>query len=282
MSKICIAGKNDIASNGLEFVNKEYGQSHDVVALPNANDTGKHSWQKSLLATATSLNIPVVGRIEELYNIKDLLFVSLECDKLIKVDKFCSRRLYNIHFSRLPQYRGMYTSIMPILDGRKTSGVTLHVIDYGIDTGDIIAFREFEIDDNDTSRDLYFKYNSYAFDLFSSSIENLITGNFKARPQDVEGASYYSKSSIDFSRLHVDLRKTAFEVKNQIRAYAFVEYQLPVVFGKDICFAEILPERSRLKPGTLVEQDEKYIVVSTIDYNVKMYLNHSACGRSSN
>ena len=49
-------------------------------------------------------------------------------------------------------------SIFPILNGESTSGTTLHLIDHGIDTGDVITHNEFQIDLQDTCRDLYFKY----------------------------------------------------------------------------------------------------------------------------
>ena len=51
---------------------------------------------------------------------------------------FLNARLYNIHFSYLPAYKGMFTSALPIKNGEVDSGVTLHKIESGIDTGDII------------------------------------------------------------------------------------------------------------------------------------------------
>ena len=67
-----------------------------------------------------------------------IFFISLEFDKIINTSLFKTTNLFNIHFSLLPRYKGMYTSILPILNGDKISGVTLHKIDRGIDTGDII------------------------------------------------------------------------------------------------------------------------------------------------
>lgn len=69
----------------------------------------------------------------------DLIFISLEFDKIVNPDLFKDARLYNIHFSLLPSYKGMYTSAIPILNGEEMVGVTFHEIDKGIDTGNIIA-----------------------------------------------------------------------------------------------------------------------------------------------
>ena len=52
----------------------------------------------------------------------------------------------------------MFTSSLPLLYGDEYSGVTLHKIDDGIDTGDIIDQIKFNISSIDSARDLYFKY----------------------------------------------------------------------------------------------------------------------------
>ena len=69
----------------------------------------------------------------------------IEFDQIIKPTEFRSNRLFNIHFSYLPEFKGMYTSAIPILQGSTHTGVTLHGIDQGIDTGPIIAQEKFEI-----------------------------------------------------------------------------------------------------------------------------------------
>lgn len=46
-------------------------------------------------------------------------FISLEFDRLVKPELFKKGKPYNIHFSILPKYKGMYTSIWPILNGEK-------------------------------------------------------------------------------------------------------------------------------------------------------------------
>jgi methionyl-tRNA formyltransferase len=276
MAKLCIAGKNDIASNGLAYVADEFAADVELFALPNGNDPGKHTWQKSLLLTARDLGVAVVERIEDLYDAEDVVFISLEFDRLIKVDRFKSDELFNIHFSKLPAYRGMYTSVLPILHGKDESGVTLHVIDSGIDTGDFIDRTEFAIEADDTARDLYFKYSAHALELFGRNVRSLVEGSYSSAPQDVTGASYYSKGSIDFGNVQIDLRKTAFEVKNQIRAFAFVEYQLPVVGGHRIVSADILSNRSDGALGDVVACEDDSMVVATIDYDVKLNFERSA------
>ena len=45
--------------------------------------------------------------LEDAYNIKDMIFLSLEFDQIIIPERFQTTELYNIHFSLLPKYRGV-------------------------------------------------------------------------------------------------------------------------------------------------------------------------------
>lgn len=231
MFKICIAGKNDIAVNALDYlVNILKINSNEICIISNKTDTGTDGWQKSLKKKAKELNITEI-KLEDAYVIEDLIFISLEFDKIIKTEKFKTTHLYNIHFSNLPKYKGMYTSVMPILNGENIAGVTLHKIDNGIDTGDIINQRLFKIDINDTARDLYFKYLNNSFILFKDNIKNILSGKIKFCKQNCFNSTYYSKKAIDFNNINIDLNKTSFEIHNQIRAFIFQEYQLPKVMN---------------------------------------------------
>ena len=107
---ICIAGKNSIAVDAVKYILEDNHISKDnLFVLPGPEDSGKDSWQPSLLKFATDNDLNVV-KIESLYNIKDLKFFSLEYSQLIKLQLFESNHLVNIHFSLLPAYKGMYTA----------------------------------------------------------------------------------------------------------------------------------------------------------------------------
>jgi methionyl-tRNA formyltransferase len=71
--------------------------------------------------------------------------------------------------------------------------------------------------------------------------------------------------------LSVDLRKTAIEVKRMIDALTFRDYQLPNIKGYEICGCEVLPRKSINKPGEIVDDTEGHLILSTIDYDIKIY-----------
>ena len=266
---ICLAGKNNIAVNGLNLLVKKYNQ-FDICFLPNPTDNGLDGWQASLKRLGNELKIKETT-IEELYEIEELLFLSLEYSELINTTKFKSKKLFNIHFSLLPEYKGMYTSALPIINGEEYSGVTLHKIDDGIDTGEIIEQIKFNIEPDDTARDLYFKYLENSFVLFQNNLDNLINDTYKTIEQPASQSTYFSKKSIDYKNININFFKTAFEIKNQFRAFTFREFQMPTFENWEIYKTEIVNVRSKIKPGIKIFENEEFFIVSTIDYNIKLF-----------
>lgn len=266
---ICIAGKNEISVNALSFLlNRLNIDKKDLLVLPNKNDIGIDDWQLSLKKYAKD-NFITILKLEDLYSIEDLLFMSLECDKILRINKYKSKNLFNIHFSLLPKYKGMYTSVFPILNGDKKTGVTLHKIDNGIDTGAIIAQKKFTIDINDTCKDVYLKYLKFGFDLFKDQIYNLIKGNYKFVKQSPIDSTYNSKNSIDFNNININFNKTSFEIHNQFRAFIFEDYQLPLINNKKIIKSELKYEQ--IGRNKFIEFDN-YFIISGIDgYKIKLH-----------
>ncbi len=270
---ICIAGKNDIAVNSLLYLINELNiNKNNIIALPNKTDNGIDTWQKSFLKCAIENDIKIYN-LEDIYEINDLIFISLEFDRIIKTQKFKTKNLYNIHFSKLPKYKGMYTSVLPIINGESYSGVTLHKIDDGIDTGDIIAQKVFKISVNDTSRDLYFKYLKYSFKLFKENIENILTNSFTAKKQPFINSSYYSTKSINFKSINIDFNKTSYEIHNQIRAFCFKEYQYPQINN---CYVEnSIFNGEFIGYNKFVEEKDKFIISGIDGYKIIVLKLHS-------
>lgn len=271
--KICIAGKNDIAVNILEYLILKGVDKSNIFVCCNRTETGLNSWQKSLRFFAKKYNIREIELIEA-YEIENLIFISLEFDRIVRPEKFKTKKLFNIHFSLLPKYKGMYTSALPILNNESITGCTFHRIDSGIDTGEIIAQRSIIIDFEDTSRDIYSKYISNGTTLVKDVIDKYLEKDFEcdSYPQNAYESSYFSKKTIDYSNLTINLNTTALSIHNQIRAFNFREYQLPCVFGKKIRCTDILNIRSTEKPGTILWMSDSVICISTIDYDTVLYV----------
>jgi phosphoribosylglycinamide formyltransferase 1 len=64
------------------------------------------------------------------------------------------RRIINVHPSLLPRHRGAHAAAQALAAGDKTTGCTVHSVDEGVDTGEIIAQREVPVQPGDTAESL--------------------------------------------------------------------------------------------------------------------------------
>ena len=266
---ICIAGKNQIAINCLKYLIKNF-KNINIFYLPNKSDSGKDKWQPSFRKFARSINVKLINE-DNLYCKKDLIFISVEYESILNIRKFKSSRLFNIHFSLLPKYKGMYTSALPLLYGEKKTGVTFHRIERGIDTGSIISQKEFKINQNWNAHDLYNKYMSYGYQIFKTNINKIIKNKIPLLKQKYYNSSYYPKSHINFKELNIDFNKTAYQIQNQFRAYSFRPFQMPRFKGWGIYKVKILNSISQFKTGKIVYQNSEYFKISSIDYDILLF-----------
>ena len=167
---ICIAGKNKWAIDAVNVLIKKKISKNKILALPISTDTGKDSWQPSFKKYIKNKKIKIIN-LEYIYNIQNIILFSFEYDKIINIKNIKSDKLFNFHFSLLPKYRGCHTNYLQILRGEKYSGVTLHKIDSGIDTGDIVDQHRFKIKINDTALNNYERLMKCSVDLFKKNSE---------------------------------------------------------------------------------------------------------------
>ena len=95
---ICVAGMNQCSIDFLRFISSIIIKKN-ILVLPSKRDKGADTWQPSLKKYAKKHKYTVVA-INELYKIKNLIFISIEYDSLIDTKKFY-QELFNFHFSLL-------------------------------------------------------------------------------------------------------------------------------------------------------------------------------------
>jgi methionyl-tRNA formyltransferase len=231
---ICIAGKNKCAVDIINYLRSIKKIKKNILALPNRSDNGIDGWQKSFRKHAKNNKIKIVN-LNHLYKIKNLIFFSIEYEKLIDPNKFKTNKLFNIHFSILPKYRGCHTNYYQIMNGEKYSGVTLHKIDSGIDSGDIISQLKFKININDTAYDNYKKLIKYSVILFKNNIKKIMVDNYKFKKQNLRLGSYFSRRSVDYNKIkNIDCLNNSLKIHNKIRSLIFPAFQLPIVNGMKV------------------------------------------------
>ncbi len=83
------------------------------------------------------------------------------------------RGCINVHGSLLPKYRGAAPIQWAVLNGEKKTGVTIMQMAEGMDTGDILAVRETEIGEDETSGELFDRLMMLGADLLIETVERL-------------------------------------------------------------------------------------------------------------
>ena len=78
------------------------------------------------------------------------------------------------------------------------TGVTLHKIRAGIDTGEIIDQQKVDILENDNSLDLYKKLIQSGTDIAIRNLDKLLRKKFDYFKQSQNGSTYYPRNFIDF------------------------------------------------------------------------------------
>ena len=123
----------------------------------------------------------------------------------------------NIHPSYLPAYRGQHVINWAIINGENETGVTIHLIDEGIDTGDIILQKKVPISFEDTAKTLHNKIYREACELLIYLLNCVASGKqIQRKKQDGTKASYFKPRVPEDGR--INWNKNGLEIYNLIRA----------------------------------------------------------------
>ena len=226
----CIAGKNQCSINALEYLLKrEDIDNENIIVCVNEDDDGNDNWQPSLKKLSNYNDVKIFP-LEDLYKIDNLYFFSLEFDKIIKTANFQTDKLFNFHFSLLPKYRGCHTNYLQIRNGEVNTGVSCHLIDDGIDSGDIIEKSMFEININDTAKDNYIKLME-------------------------QSATYYSRSHVNYKQETINFNQEKSKIHNEIRSLIFPPYQYPLINGVKIKKSKLVNDKIILIDESMNEKE---------------------------
>lgn len=130
----------------------------------------------------------------------------------------------NLHPALLPHNRGANPNVWSIVD-RSPAGVTLHYMDEGIDTGDIIAQRHVPVDVVDTGESLQRNLEAACIDLFHDTWP-LIRESTAVRKPQLKSAGTFHRLA-DLSKIdEIDLNQlyTARNLIDILRARTFPPY----------------------------------------------------------
>lgn len=181
--------------------------------------------QEDRIFQASDLRNP--DTLAAIKDIKSEIGISVLLDYILK-KKLLSvfpKGCINLHPSYLPYNRGQYPNVWSIVE-ETPSGVSLHYIDEGIDTGDIIARREVPVAIVDTGETLYRKLESAMVELFKDTWPAIRAGNAPPVNQKPEPGTYHKTRDVDsIDKIEFDRSYTARELINILRARTFPPYR---------------------------------------------------------
>jgi methionyl-tRNA formyltransferase len=123
----------------------------------------------------------------------------------------------NIHASLLPRWRGAAPIQRAILAGDALSGVTIMLMDMGLDTGPMLLKKEVLIGADETGGSLHDRLATLGGAALLEALEGHAAGTLRPTAQPAEGATYAAK--IDKAEALIDWKRDALEIERQVRAF---------------------------------------------------------------
>jgi methionyl-tRNA formyltransferase len=129
-----------------------------------------------------------------------------------------SRGFVNVHFSLLPRWRGAAPVERAILSGDEKTGVTLMVMEEGLDTGPVVAAQTIQIDPTETAGELTARLADLGADLLSRHLMDFVRGEVIPVPQAASGATYADRITTHEAELSATWPSSA--LLRAVRAYS--------------------------------------------------------------
>jgi methionyl-tRNA formyltransferase len=154
-----------------------------------------------------------------LLSAKTDLVITIAYGKLIPQDLLQLPKFgwINVHFSKLPKWRGAAPVQWAILSGDNTSGITVFQLDKGMDTGPTYLTHEIDINPMERSDELLDRLSVIGADLAIKTVD-LISQNVPPSPQSDTDASLAPKFKKSDGKL--DWSMQIDQILNQYRALA--------------------------------------------------------------
>ena len=123
----------------------------------------------------------------------------------------------NVHASLLPKYRGASPIAFAILAGENQTGVSIMLMDAGLDTGPILSQLAIPVEADDTAGSLEGKLSALAAELLAETLPSWLNGALTPQPQDDQAASLTRLLSKADGL--IDWTQPAAEIVRRIRAF---------------------------------------------------------------
>lgn len=174
--------------------------------------------------------------------------------------------IVNIHYSLLPDYRGLHSTAWAIMNGEKYLGLTIHLMNENIDDGPILHQKKF-YNDKISSATYYMELmNKYILENFGKVIHQYVKGDLIPTEQDKKRASWVGKRGIDHNIINFEksfeICKRLFRVLKHPYPYPQIKYK-----GKFYSVCKIKFHESKIDTdlSRILNIDQEGIWVKSLD-----------------
>lgn len=146
-------------------------------------------------AEARALAIPLfreaspAGVAELVADLRPDAVVVSSYHRILDRDLLAKTRFVNVHYSRLPRYRGRANVNWALINGEDTTAITIHVMSPGLDAGNILFQQVVPIRPRDSVGALYRRLNDLQRVHLGPTVVRYLSG-FEGVPQQEEEATY--------------------------------------------------------------------------------------------
>jgi len=157
----------------------------------------------------------------------------------------------NIHPSLLPKYRGAAPLNWQIIHGETKTGVSIMIMDEGMDSGDILLQEETPLGVNETFGELHDRLAELGAKLIIKTIEQIFDGTIKRKPQDASGVTFAPLLKKETGK--INWNNKASDIVNLIRGLSPTPAAYTSLDGLSlkIFTAVAQPGKVDLQPGTI-------------------------------
>ncbi|MDE7095459.1 MAG: methionyl-tRNA formyltransferase, partial [Anaeroplasmataceae bacterium] len=275
--KIVFMGTPEFSVPILEALNERY-EIVLVISQPNKLKK-KGQWVDTpVAATAKRLALPLyqpekVGAdVEYIKSFQSDVLVTAAFGQYIPSKVLALfKKTMNVHGSLLPKYRGGAPIQRSIMNGDKTTGITIIEMAKKLDAGIMYAKRECPILESDTSSTMFEKLSLVGRDLLLEVIEDIFNGTLTGEVQNEEEVTYApnltpEEEIIDFNRPAKDIVHQIMGLSLDPGATILVKDTKLKVFR-----AKVIPDTTASKPGTVLSL-KKQVLIKALDDAVSLDL----------
>ena len=266
MYKIVFMGTPDFSVSILEAI---YKAGHDVALAVSQPDkpAGRDLKIKPtpVKQFCQEHNIPILQPdkirnntefINELKKINPDFIVTAAYGKILPIEILDIPKIapLNVHASLLPKYRGAAPIQWSIINGETVTGVTIMVMDEGMDTGDMLLKEEIQIEPKETYGTLYDKLRILGGQVIVKALSDYDNLERKEQGDDCSLAPLIEKSlgKIDWNKDAVSIHNLVRGLNPMPGAYFSINDKTYKVWE-----TEVIDENTNLKPGEIVLQNPK-------------------------